>query len=286
MFSRDAKDEIAAVRFERRCCATTFITALAAFSGMADARDRTCVVSTDRAAVARAALRAARLSGLRVHVKTAENRRFGRNAIEVVSDAPLAGSVRLPARGCCRRAWLRAAFLACGSVTDPNRGYHLEFNCRSDDGARALARGLAQLRIDAGVTRRRGHALIYVKGAQALGELLGHLRAARAVLALDDVIARRITKNALRRRVNSEAANAARAATSSARQRDAALRVVRGRGLERLSIPLREAARLRVAHPEYSLAELAALARPPVSKAAMAYRLREVERRASSRSHA
>jgi len=277
MFSQDAKDEIAAVRFERECCPASFVRGLAAFSGGHGSR----ILSTDRAAVARAALRAAKSAGLTLQVKAARGRRFGKGALEIGGDTTLAIAPRVPPRICCRHAWLRGAFLACGSVADPRRAYHLEFFCRRDEQARALSEALATLAIDVGITRRRGRPLVYVKGASTVAELLGHLGAARAVLALDDLLALRYTKNATRRRVNSEAANAARAAATSARQRDAALRVVRRLGVERLSSPLREAARLRIAHPDYTLAELASRARPAVSKAAMAYRLREIERLAS-----
>lgn len=277
MFSTDAKDEIAAVAFERACCPATFVRVLAAFSG----GGATHIVSTDRAAVARATLRASKLAGIPLATPKPARRRFGRGSIEVAAGASLPASARFPARTCCRRAWLRAAFLACGSVADPHRGYHLEFVCPTDDAARALTLGLARLGVDAGVSRRRGKPLVYVKGAPAVAELLGQMGATRSMLALDDLLALRYTKNVTRRRVNSEAANAARAATTSVRQREAALRVVHGSRLQRLSLALREAARLRIAHPDHTLAELAARAKPPVTKATMAYRLREIERLAS-----
>jgi len=277
MFSTDAKDEVAAVVFERECCPATFVRALAAFSGGSPSR----IVSTDRASVVRATLRAAKLAGIEVAPAKRAGRRFGRSALEVGGGA-LRVSTRVPARTCCRRAWLRAAFLACGSVADPHRGYHLEFVLPDDDAARALALGLAALRVDAGVSRRRSRPVVYVKGASAVAELLGQMGATRAMLALDDLLALRYTKNVTRRRVNSEAANAARAAATSVRQREAALFVMRQARVSRLSSALREAARLRIAHPDLTLAQLAARAKPPISKAAMAYRLREIERMATS----
>ena len=268
MFSTDAKDEIAAAAFECDRCAGSFLRALAAFGARAPAR--TLVI--DRAATARAALRAAKRAGVLVE------REHPRYHLLQLPKASFVNEFRLPARACCRRAALRGAFLACGSVADPHRSYHLEFYCRSDRTARALADLLAGLDVDAGVTRRRGHPLIYVKGATAVADVLALSGATRAVLALDDLLALRHTKNLTRRRVNSEAANAARSAVTAARQREAALRVSRGRRQDALTLALREAARLRIAHPDYTLAELAARARPAVSKAAMAYRLREIER--------
>jgi DNA-binding transcriptional regulator WhiA len=284
-FSGDAKDEIAAVRFVCARCPATFLNALARFSSAKPLRgDAPRVVLTERSAVARAALRAARAAGIELHASHKTSERFRSHSEIVVGGAsPAAAFKGAPVRRCCRAAWLRGAFLACGSVTDPRRSYHLEFFCRRDDDARALTQALTAIDVDAGVTRRRGRPLVYLKGATAVAELLGHLGAARAVLELDDVLAMRSTKNAIRRRVNSEAANAARAAASSAHQLDVARRVVNRLGLDRLSPAMREAARLRIAHPDRTLAELAKRARPPVTKAAMAYRFRALSGLSRSR---
>ncbi|MBV8170537.1 MAG: DNA-binding protein WhiA [Candidatus Eremiobacteraeota bacterium] len=276
MFSADAKDEIAAAAFRKPCCPGTFVRTLRAFSS-GSAR----LVLTDRGPVVRAVLRAAKSAGIRTGGAHPAGRRFGRGAIEVRAAQPVrARDDAAPKRSCCRRAWLRAAFLACGSVSDPHRSYHLEFVPPDERAARALQRGLRAFGVSAGRSRRRGKPLVYVKGAPAVAELLAHMGASRAVLALDDLLAVRYTKNVTRRRVNSEAANAARAAATSARQQSAAATLVRRARTHAVSAALREAARLRIAHPDYTIAELAARARPPVSKAAMAYRLRTIERQA------
>jgi cell division protein WhiA len=157
------------------------------------------------------------------------------------------------------------------------RGYHLEFSCRTDEAARLVSELIARLGGDAGITRRRGHALIYVKDAQTISTMLANMGAAHALLRLEEQRAVRQTKNAIRRTVNSEAANAERAAASAARQRDAARRVLANPGTT-LTGAVREAARLRIAHPTRTLRELATLSRPPISKAAMANRMRLLER--------
>jgi len=287
MFSADAKDEIAAASFECSRCAGHFLHALAVFGARGPRRK----IVIARAATARAALRAAKRMGVHLEhhsqlgrldisrrTKADRSYRFDRYILHGLSGEFVATALRVPSRACCRRAALRGAFLAAGSVTDPRRGYHLEFACRTDDAVRALTGLLAALGADAAVTRRRRRPLVYVKGASGVADVLAIAGAARAVLALDDLLALRYTKNLTRRRVNSEAANAARSAATSARQREAALRVSRGRRQDALTPALREGVRLRIAHPHYTLAELGARARPPVSKAAMAYRLREIER--------
>ncbi len=274
-FSGDAKDEIARVRFERSCCPAAFLRGMARVARRHGAHT---ILMTERGAAARAAISAARAAGIPLSADRKQTKRFAGHALfDVKGDAPLLGS-QPPARGCCRRAWLRGAFLAGGSVTDPGRAYHLEFFCRDDAAARLVCDTLALLGIDAGLSRRRGRPLVYVKGAQAVADVLAQLGASQAVFALDNVRAVRQTKNDIRRRVNSESANAARAAASSVRQRDAAMRAIRAVGLGRLSAELAQAAQLRIAHPDLTLSELAARARPRITKATMGYRMRALER--------
>jgi len=281
-FSTDAKDEIAAADFEKACCPSAFWHAIVAFAG--EKRDGAVIVRLRRRSSTRAALRAARAIGARAALKAPAASRTRRSTrLEISPDEVTRRAAgRVGARACCRRAFVRGAFLACGSVEDPRRGYHLEFACAHDAGARRLADSLASLGIDAGVSRRRGRRLVYIKQAAAVIDLLAQMRASRAVLAFDDVLAVRATKNAIRRKVNSELANAARVASAAVRQRDAVLRVAGRAGADRLGPGLREAIRLRIAHPEASLSELGARARPPVTKTTMAYRMRVLQRLARS----
>lgn len=275
MFSGDAKDEIARVRFERSCCPASFLRVLARYSSRTPS---STIVTTQRGSIARAALAAAKSAGVTAFADSRHTKRFGARVVYVVrADEPMRPLVRPPDRNCCRRAWLRGAFLACGSVSDPARGYHLEFCCRDDAAVRSLCEGLAAFGVDAAISRRRGRTLAYVKGAEAVADVLGHMGASQAVLALDNVRVLRQTKNDIRRIVNSEAANAARAATSSARQREAAMRAIKRYGLGKLGNALGQAAQLRIAHPDLTLSELALRARPRVTKSTMSYRLRLIE---------
>ena len=166
MYSADAKDEIARARFDRACCPGTFVRALAAFSRRLRSADlygrpaddkhrhdkypryQNLIVRTERGAIARAALKAAKLSGIDAHATQMTGKRFHDGHVVVVAatgNTALPARLDPPGRSCCRRAWLRAAFLACGSVTYPARGYHLELFCRDDAAARALAKGFAEL---------------------------------------------------------------------------------------------------------------------------------------------
>jgi DNA-binding transcriptional regulator WhiA len=187
---------------------------------------------------------------------------------------------RRPARRCDRRMEIRAAFLACGSVAAPARGYHLEFY--PPDAARA-ERLAALLRADgrhpkSGTRARRP--LVYFKDIDEIAEVLTSIGAFAAVLYLEDVRALKETKNRIRRLVNTEAANVERAATAAARQREQIMLLAALRGLHELPPAQREIADLRLAHPADTLAELGRRCRPPANKATVNSRIAAVLRRA------
>lgn len=270
------------------CCAGAFVRGFTLFGAVEHAgRGPVARVSSSRASAARAIIAAARVAGVDAHIDRTSSVRTG-SRFTVRMPLPrrqarrtdLATHYGLPARACCRRTWLRAAFLSCGSVSDPARGTHLEFFCRSDAAARLVCELVGRFGVDASIARRRGRPLVYVKHGDAVSMLLGLMGANHAVLRLADQRAVNQTKNSIRRTVNSETANAARAAASAARQRDAALRALAAVRAPKISPALCEAARLRIAFPTRTLRELARAARPPITKAAMASRLRLLERMA------
>jgi len=177
-----------------------------------------------------------------------------------------------------RRAELRAAFLCTGSVATPAHGYHLEFVCA--DAARAERIGwlVTSEGIAPRTMLRKGRHVVYLKGLDAIVTALGAIGASSAVLRLEDVRAVKETKNRIHRLVNTEAANVVRAASAAAAQREAIAYLADAYGLRNLSPALREAAQLRLSHPDETLAELGRRCNPPVGKATINGRLAAVMR--------
>ncbi|MGP6156367.1 MAG: DNA-binding protein WhiA [Vulcanimicrobiaceae bacterium] len=171
-----------------------------------------------------------------------------------------------PAARCDRRMMLRAAFLACGSLAAPARGYHLEFVPPSLEACQRLASLLRGEGLEVKTALRRGRQILYLKGIDAIAQVLASIGASSALLRLEDVRALKETKNRIRRLVNTEAANVDRAARAAAAQRERIALVADAYGLRNLSAPLREIAELRLNHPTETLAELGARCRPPVKK--------------------
>jgi hypothetical protein len=172
-----------------------------------------------------------------------------------------------------RRAELRAAFLCTGSVAAPQHGYHLEFVIADAARAERIAGLVAAEGIVPRTMLRKGRHVVYLKGLDAIVTVLGAIGASGAVLRLEDVRAVKETKNRIHRLVNTEAANVVRAASAAAAQREAIQYLADAYGLRNLSPALREAAQLRLSHPDETLAELGRRCNPPVGKATINGRL-------------
>jgi hypothetical protein len=183
-----------------------------------------------------------------------------------------------PVHRCDRLIEIRAAFLACGSLTAGAHGYHLEFVLDEDERARRLAWTLRSAGLAPKEMVRKGRRVLYYKHFEAIAELLAHIGAFAAVLHLEGVRALRETKNRIHRLVNTEAANLERAARAAAVQRSLIERVAETYGLRRLSPPLREIAELRLRYPDESLAELGRRCNPPIGKPTVSSRLCALQR--------
>jgi DNA-binding protein WhiA len=203
----------------------------------------------------------------------ADSRLFKTTTFEIdLGPAPAAAPPR-PRRRDERRAELRAAFLCAGSLAAPQHGYHLEFVVPEDARAERIAALIAAEGIAARTMLRKGRPVVYLKGLDAIVTVLGAVGASGAVLHLEDVRAVKETKNRIHRLVNTEAANLVRAAGAAAAQRDAIQYLADAYGLRNLSPVLREAAQLRLAHPDETLLELGRRCNPPVGKATINGRL-------------
>jgi len=207
-------------------------------------------------------------------VRTARTVRFT-VALDAIATLP-----PLPRLRCDRRMELRAAFLACGTIAEPRRGYHLEFRPPDDARAERLRTLLRREGRQARVARRAERPVVYFKDADDVAGVLAAIGAFRAVLAIEADRAEKETTNRIRRLVNVEAANVDRSTAAAAAQADAIATLVGGVGLSRLPAALREIAGLRLEYPTETLAELAARCEPPATKSAVGNRMTALLRRA------
>jgi cell division protein WhiA len=177
---------------------------------------------------------------------------------------------------CCRVSFLRGAFLAGGSITDPHKKtYHLEMVTQSEDFANGLAYLMNLLGLKAKIGFRKEHYLVYLKEIEALIKFLSLINAHAAVLKLEEVRVVKGLRGEVNRRLNWETANLEKT-LSAAMEQVQAIEKLQSEpgGLNILPPKLRETALLRLEYPEASLKELGEYHLPSLSKSAVNHRLR------------
>ncbi len=275
--SADAKDALARDIPVDPGVRTALRNGLAYFGGVEVGGE--LVFRTRRPPVARLARTLFEEQRVTASVRRGHDRRLDKaTTFEIDLGPPPAAPPPKPRRRDERRAELRAAFLCAGSVATPAHGYHLEFTLADKARAERIAGLVAGESVGSRTMMRKGRYVVYLKGLDAIVTVLGAIGASGAVLRLEDVRAVKETKNRIHRLVNTEAANVVRAAAAAAAQREAIQYLADAYGLRNLSPALREAAQLRLAHPDETLAELGRRCNPPVGKATLNGRLAAVMR--------
>ena len=176
----------------------------------------------------------------------------------------------------CRTAFLRGAFLAGGSVTDPAKRYHLGLATSHLSVSRELHALLLEMGFSPKESRRKANAITYFKQSDAIEDFLTAMGAPLAAMELMNAKAEKDLRGSINRRVNCDAANLDKAVDAAQGQIEAIYKLEERGMLENLPDKLKEAVDLRMAHPELTLSQLAELCDPPVSKSAFNHRLRKL----------
>lgn len=179
-------------------------------------------------------------------------------------------------RNCCKRAFLRGLFLACGSVTDPGRGYHLEMALGTMRKARDVVRLLESFRIEAKIVERKKNYIVYLKEGARIVELLNVMEAHVALMEFENVRILKEMRNSINRQVNCETANIKKTVSAAARQIEDIQYIKDTSGFGTLPKGLAEIANLRLEHAEVSLKELGEMLVPPIGKSGVNHRLRKL----------
>lgn len=179
-------------------------------------------------------------------------------------------------KDCCRRAFLRGAFLAGGSVTDPEKRYHLELSTTHWKVSRETGTLLLEMELPAKETERKGSSVLYYKQSEAIEDFLTVIGAPVSAMAVMEAKIEKDWRNEANRKTNCDSANVDKA-VAAAQEQLAAIRKLEERAvLETLPEKLQQTAALRREHPETTLSELAELHEPPISKSAVNHRMRKL----------
>lgn len=178
---------------------------------------------------------------------------------------------------CCKTAFVRGAFLAGGSVTDPEKGYHLELATTHASVSRE-AYALIQdvIGFYPKTTSRGGDYVLYIKQSDMISDFLAYLGASVASMGIIETRLEKELNNKVNRRCNCDEANTSKV-VEAAQEHLATIRLLREQGkLEHLPQKLQQAAKAREENPSASLTELAAMMEPPITKPAMNHRLKKL----------
>ena len=176
-------------------------------------------------------------------------------------------------KSCCRRAFLRGAFLCVGSISDPKKGYHLEFVCTRESKARQLQQVIHKFDIEAKIVLRKKYHVVYIKEGSGIVDLLNVMGAHVALMNLENLRIVKEMRNSINRRVNCETANITKTVNAASRQIEDILFLRDHYGLQKLSPALRETAEVRLEYPDAPLKELGEHLDPPVGKSGVNHRL-------------
>jgi len=304
-FSQVAKNEICRILEEERCCKVAELSALIKSSGTISLNGNSSIgfrVSTENPAIARRIFsllkrgfnarpevlikRNKQLKKNNVYMMVVSNDRGASKILEEcgilsVSDKGM-GIIygikqSLMKNECCRRAYIRGTFLGGGSVTNPEKTYHLEFVNHTLEHAQDLSNLINSFGLASKVIQRKNSYVVYLKEGEQIVDLLNIIGAHNSLLSLENVRIYKEMRNNVNRLVNCETANLSKTVNAAVRQTECIRFIKNTVGLKKLLPGLRQIAEARLNNPDSSLKELGEMLDPPVGKSGVNHRLRKIE---------
>ena len=178
-------------------------------------------------------------------------------------------------KDCCKRAFIRGAFMAAGSISDPNKSYHFEIKCNSEKKANQLIELLENYNIDGKMVARKGGYVVYIKEGEGIVDVLNVMEAHVSLMEMENVRILKGMSNYYNRQVNCETANIKKTVATSVRQIDD-IDFIQNKGIDYLPEKLQDIAWVRKENPDASLQELGEMLDPPLGKSGVNHRLRKI----------
>ncbi len=177
---------------------------------------------------------------------------------------------------CCKRAFIRGAFLAAGSISDPNKSYHFEIVCNTSEQANLVKKVLNAFDVDAKLVERNDKEVVYLKEGAQIVESLRIMEAAHSVMELENIRVVKEVRGSINRKVNCETANISKTVNAAIRQIEDINLIEKRMGIDSLPVQLQEIAQIRLENPDTPLGELGELLNPPLGKSGVNHRLKKL----------
>ncbi|NBI27694.1 DNA-binding protein WhiA [Chengkuizengella marina] len=299
-FAAQTKKELTMIEVDR-CCAMAELSALIRMNGTIKITNQRVVLDilTENAAIARRMYSLIKKQfNIHTEILVQKKMRLKKNNVYIVripdQVQSLLSDLKIVSEGfifktnidqqiiqdtCCKRAYLRGAFLAAGSVNNPEgSSYHLEIASMYEDHCNALCDLANEFDLNARCIERKKGFIFYIKEGEKIIHLLNIIGAHQALLKFEDVRIMRDMRNSVNRLVNCETANLNKTIGAAMRQIDNIKLIQETMGLDHLPDKLREVAELRLQHPDLNLTELGELLTDKVSKSGVNHRLRKIDK--------
>ncbi|MHC1721594.1 MAG: DNA-binding protein WhiA [Aminipila sp.] len=305
-FSVDTKNELARLEQEKKCCMLAEIAGFIRMCGsirLAGGGKFTIIITTENPAVARhfkkiikdyfdvdANLEISQNTTLKkghVYLLTIgpEERSeqilretgilMVKEGMNFISDGIYEGLIKTK---CCRKSYLRGVFLGSGTISDPEKGYHMEFVCSTQTLSNDVKKLINSfVGLHAKQVKRKKSYVVYVKESEQIVDILNILKAHGQLLKFEDTRIMKEMRNKTNRINNCDSANLDKTLNASEKQVEAIRKIEEIKGLDFLNDKLKEVALLRLENPDATLQELADMMEPPLKKSGMNHRLKKIE---------
>ncbi|SHJ48836.1 DNA-binding protein WhiA [Tepidibacter formicigenes] len=304
-FSTITKNELSRIISTKRCCNTAELAAIIRMSGtiqLMGFEKLNLKISTENPAIARKIFKLLKLC-FNIHteimVKKNTNLKKNNNYILLVTNDMGARDVlrevgilddskkflinnEIPdyifKEDNCKKAYIRGAFLGGGSISDPEKTYHLEFVTNNEEFSVSLKNLINSLEFNSKIVVRKKNYVVYLKESEQISDLLNIMGAHKALLDLENVKIVKEMRNNVNRIVNCETANLSKTVNAAIRQIQNIEYIKNTIGIDALPNNLKEVAYLRTEYEDLSLKELGEMLNPPIGKSGVNHRLRKIEK--------
>lgn len=305
-FSSTTKNELSRIELNEDCCALAELSALVRMNGTIQIMGSNKLMlkfNTENAAIARRIFTILKMIyNTNVEVMVRRNRQLKKNNnyLIVVNDKDISNMIlqdvgfinmdrsnllvpnykvpdKIIDKRCCKRSYIRGSFLGGGSISNPEKTYHLEFVTNNEEHARDLSEIINFFELNSKIVTRKENYVVYIKEGEQIVDLLNIIGAHQALLKLEDIRVLKDVRNNINRIVNCETANLSKTIDASMRQIEQIEFIQSKMGLNRLPGNLREVAELRLDNPDASLKEIGAMLSQPIGKSGVNHRFRKIE---------
>lgn len=305
-FSSTTKNELSRIELNENCCALAELAALVRMNGTIQIMGMKKInlkFTTENAAIARRIFSILKMiydTDVEVMVRRNRQLKKNNNYLIVVNSKEVSSKIledvgfiekggtnffspkyKLPkkiiSKRCCRRSYVRGAFLGGGSISNPEKTYHLEFVTNNEEHAKDLSEIINSFELHSKIVIRKENYVVYIKEGEQIVDLLNIIGAHQALLKLEDIRVLKDVRNNINRLVNCETANLGKTINASMRQIEQ-IELIRDKmGLNKLASNLREIAEMRLDNPDASLKEIGEMLNPKIGKSGVNHRFRKLE---------